>query len=417
MEHHPFQKNNPKRQKLIKPLPGADRIETEPSGELSEGMVDMADMGDLAETPVKTTMLKMSQHDIEHYIKNIDHLRQCLLTAMKLELSTIPPYLCGLYTIKEGSNVEAAALIRSVVVEEMLHMVLVANILNAITDPKTVKKGEKLFNVKDIIASYPTPLPGDIVPEMPEGEPPFMVHLLKFSREALNEFTTIERPSNPETPITNHFDSIGQFYQAIRYGLDRLNRKTPGGIFKGDPARQITPEHYYGSGGKIVKVVNYDTAVEAIEEIVGQGEGIDGTIATDQVMFGENIEYAHYFKFQEINYGRMYSANDTNFHMPIRSVPTGREFTVSWSSVYNMKANPKMEDYKHDPELLQKAIDFNKVYVTLLNNINDAVSGQPDLLIKGITVMYELKYKAIELLNIPLGNGECAGPTFEYIEV
>jgi hypothetical protein len=161
----------------------------------------------------------------------------------------------------------------------------------------------------------------------------------------------------------------------------------------------------------------YEDAEEAIGEIVGQGEGIDGTITTEQVMFGEGIEYAHYFKFQEINFGRMYSANDTNFKMPVKSVPTGAQFDVSWSSVYNMKVNPKMKDYEDDPALMEKAIDFNKTYVMLLNNINDAVSGEPELLIKGITVMYDLKYKALELLNMPLGNGECAGPTFEYVEL
>lgn len=404
MENNFFQKNNPNRQKLIKPL---DSIEEAP------------DTFALRSTGEKAAFqLKMSPKDVKNYIQTLDQLKASLLTALKLELSTIPPYLCGLYTIKDGSNVEAAALIRSVVVEEMLHMVLVANILNAITEPGSIKD-EKLFSVKDIIADYPTPLPGNIVPEMPEGEPPFKVQLLKFSKESINEFCTIERPSDPEAPINNRksFDGIGQFYQAIRYGLKRVNKNTPGGIFKGDPKRQITPEHYYGSGGKIIKVESYKDAEDAIAEIVGQGEGIDGTIVADHALFGENIEYAHYFKFQEISYGRMYSANDTNFQMPVRSIPTGKPFNVSWTSVYNMKANPKMKDYKNNPELLQKAIEFNKTYITLLNNINDAVSGNPDLLIKGITVMYDLKYKALELLNIPLGNGECAGPTFEYVEL
>ncbi|SEO69590.1 Ferritin-like [Flavobacterium sp. CF108] len=425
MENKLFQKNNPNRQKLIKPIADLDINE-----EVYSVATDNAFIADnefnidapaIAQKSTLKTSLKMSKRDVKNYIKDLKHLQDSLRTALKLELSTIPPYLCGLYTIKEGSNVEAAALIRSVVVEEMLHMVLVSNILNAITDPKTIKKGDKLFNVKDIIPNYPTPLPGGIVPEVPKGSPPFEVHLLKFSREALDEFSTIERPSDPKAPITKNFDSIGQFYEAIRYGLLRLNeeakKKTKNGIFIGDPSRQITAEHYYGSGGKITKVVNYEDAEEAIGEIVGQGEGIDGTIATEQVLFGEDIEYAHYFKFQEICFGRMYSANDTNFQMPVKSIPTGKPFTVSWSSVYNMKANPKMKDYEKNPELLEKAKDFNKVYVQLLNGINDAVSGEPELLIKGITVMYELKYKALELLNIPLENGECAGPTFEYVEV
>jgi hypothetical protein len=404
MENNYFQENNPKRQMLINPLPGTGeegkRVEESPrlAGERK---------------------LEMVQADVETYIKTLPQLQDMLRTAMQLELSTIPPYLCGLYTIKEGSNVQASTLIRSVVVEEMLHMILVANILNAITVPDPKDPGKKLFDVEQIIPKYPTPLPGNIVPAMPPGQPPFMVHLRKFSREALDEFCTIERPSDPDESLTdpNAFDGIGQFYQAIRFGLLHLNESTPGGIFKGDPARQVTPEHYYGSGGRIIKVESYADAEAAIAEIVGQGEGIDGTIATDHVMFGEGIEYAHYFKFQEINFGRLYSANDTNFQMPVKSIPTGAAFDVSWSSVYNMKADPVMKDYKDDPALFEKAVDFNKTYVTLLNNINDAVSGDPGLLIKGIAVMYDLKYKALELLNIPLGNGECAGPTFEYVKI
>ena len=403
MENNFFQHNNPKRQKLLKPL--EDIIEQELPKLKAKGAVDNL-----------TTELKMSKKDVKNYIQNLEQLKACLLTALQLELSTIPPYLCGLYTIKEGSNVEAAALIRSVAVEEMLHMILVANILNAITDPATIKKGEKLFNVKDIIPVYPTPLPGHIVPVK---DPSFKVQLLKFSTDALDEYITIESPSDPDDPFSNQktFDSIGQFYQAIRYGLARVNKNTPGGIFKGDPKRQVTPEHYYGSGGKIIKVENYEDAKQAIEEIVGQGEGVDGTIVAETPMFGQDIEYAHYFKFREILFGRMYSANDTNFQMPLQSIPTGKPFKVSFTSVYNMKANPKMNDYKNNPELLQKAIDFNKSYVTLLNNINDAVSGDPDLLVKGTTIMYELKYQALALLNIPIGNGECAGPTFEYVEL
>lgn len=416
-----FQKNNPKRQKLMKPLPG-EETPADPATPIGEATLAVhpslkSDDSMAKSTGTSAMKLKMSPYDVEHYIRDLAHLKETLLTALQLELSTIPPYLCGLYTIKDGSNVEAGALIRSVVVEEMLHMVLVSNLLNAITDPKTIKKGQKLFDVEKIIPKYPTPLPGNIVPKMPAGDPPFQVQLLKFSGDAIDEFITIERPGDPKAPINydKTFDSIGQFYEAIRFGIRRLNENTPGGIFTGDPARQVTPDHYYGSGGKIVKVVDYETASEAIAEIVGQGEGIDGTIVADEPLFGENIEYAHYFKFLEIRYGRMYSANDTNFQMPVKSVPTGRPFPVTWSSVYNMKPNPTMDDYKDMPELHRKAVEFNQTYVKLLTNINDAVSGQPDLLIQGIQVMYELKYQALELLNIPWRDGMCAGPTFQYV--
>lgn len=421
MANNLFQKNNPKRQRLLKPILLREEAEelqktgayTADGSSVMDNVytfdADAEDAGDGGMASVK-----MSENDVENYIQSLDELKACLHLALQLELSTIPPYLCGLYTIKDGSNTEAAALIRSIAVEEMLHMILVCNILNAITDSKDLKPGDKLFNVKEIIPDYPTPLPGGIIPT---GHPDFMVQLLKFSPEALAEFRTIERPADPKQPFsdTEHFDSIGQFYMAIRYGLLRLS-ETMGekNLFCGDPARQIGPEHYYGSGGKITRVTNLESAERAIEEIVGQGEGIDGTIKATEPIFGEDIEYAHYFKFQEIYYGRMYNANDTNFEMPVMSVPTGRPFPVSWSSVYNMKPNPKIEEYKPYPELYEKALSFNRTYVKLLDNINDAVSGDPSQLTKGIPIMYELKYQALELLNIPFRDGMCAGPTFEY---
>lgn len=415
MANNLFQKNNPKRQRLIKPI-GIGEEEAAEIQSLKAFVpdTDLALSDDVytidAVTDAARPMVKMAKVDVENYIQNVDQLKACLHTALQLELSTIPPYLCGLYTIKDGSNTEAAALIRSIAVEEMLHMILVANILNSITKPEP---GQKLFDVEKIIPNYPTPLPGNIVPV---DHPDFRVQLLKFSPEALDEFRTIERPSDPDKPFTkrDQFDSIGQFYHAIRCGLLRLTIQSGGKIFCGDPARQIGPEHYYGSGGKITKVTGYETAKLAIEEIVGQGEGIDGTIRATEPIFGEDIEYAHYFKFQEIYYGRMYNANDTNFQMPVMSIPTGRPFPVSWSSVYNMVPNPKIEHYKDDPQLYAKALNFNRTYTKLLNNINDAVSGDPSLLTQGIPIMYELKYQALELLHIPFRDGMCAGPTFEY---
>jgi hypothetical protein len=63
-----------------------------------------------------------------HRKELLDHLE----IALQLEHATIPPYLCALYSIKDGTNLLSAERIRSVAVEEMLHMVLVANLTNAI---------------------------------------------------------------------------------------------------------------------------------------------------------------------------------------------------------------------------------------------------------------------------------------------
>src|SRR6476646_7817954 len=85
-------------------------------------------------------------------IETIESLRAHLQIAIQLEHATIPAYLCGLYTIRDGTNTEAARVIRSVVMEEMLHIALAANVLNAIG-------GTPVLNRPEFVPRYPTRLP------------------------------------------------------------------------------------------------------------------------------------------------------------------------------------------------------------------------------------------------------------------
>ncbi len=62
---------------------------------------------------------------IEASTSKID-LYPYLQKAVELEHSTIPPYLTAYYSLKPGLNDEIAGLIRSVVIEEMLHMTISA---------------------------------------------------------------------------------------------------------------------------------------------------------------------------------------------------------------------------------------------------------------------------------------------------
>ena len=73
-------------------------------------------------------------------IENLDSLKLHLQFAIGLELTTIPLYLAAEYSIPKGANTAATRVIQSVVIEEMLHMCLAANVLNSIggapsTDP------------------------------------------------------------------------------------------------------------------------------------------------------------------------------------------------------------------------------------------------------------------------------------------
>lgn len=366
-----FQKNNPRRHKFIP--------EDKPSAQMLKGGA-MADV----KPPDPEELKKRLMYNLQQ--------------AVKLEHSTIPPYLCALYSIKDGTNEFAVNTIRSIVIEEMLHMVMAANILNAIG-------GKPVINGKDFIPEYPTKLP--MIDES------FIVNLEKFGKPAVDIFLQIEKSAEHPEHDGDDYHSIGEFYMAVRRDLITLDEITNGEIFKGERQPQVTNEQYYGSGGKLIAVYNLKNALEAIDEIVGQGEGIDNTIDDpDYEMFGEDIEYAHYFRFNEIYFETRYKPTDS-----IHNKPDGKPVDVDWDAVYNMQQNPKMSNYPKDSALWQKTYDFNKTYMALLNNIHDACNGQPDLLITGVGLMYDLKYKAIELMKTPVGvSGLMAGPSFEYVD-
>src|SRR4051812_519291 len=65
-------------------------------------------------------------------ITTVDSLRRHLQWAIEVEHGTLPPYLCALYSMKDGANDEAAEVVHSVFMEEMLHLTMAANILNAV---------------------------------------------------------------------------------------------------------------------------------------------------------------------------------------------------------------------------------------------------------------------------------------------
>jgi Mn-containing catalase len=54
-----------------------------------------------------------------------------LQNAVELEFATVPPYLAAMWSIRDGDE-PVTGLLQQIVHQEMLHMGLVANVLNAI---------------------------------------------------------------------------------------------------------------------------------------------------------------------------------------------------------------------------------------------------------------------------------------------
>src|SRR5437899_7691872 len=100
-----------------------------------------------------------------------------LQQAVELEHSTIPVYLYALYSLDAAKNGTVITIINSVVVEEMLHMTLACNILNALG-------GRPAIDRPGFIPTYPGPLPGGV-------ESDLIAHLARFSSAQLGNFMTI----------------------------------------------------------------------------------------------------------------------------------------------------------------------------------------------------------------------------------
>ena len=282
-------------------------------------------------------------------------------------------------------------MIRSVAMEEMLHMTLAANVLNAIG-------GEPCVNKAAFIPVYPTTLP--------HSDGAFLVGLEKFSPQAVETFLKIEHPAGADDPPqADHYHTIGQFYAAIEQGL--RNVCSGDKHFTRDASRQVTPEYFYGGGGNLVVVSDLKSALKALEEIVDQGEGHDHSLSEGDTPVLEDGEgYAHYYRFNEIHTGRYYHGDDTP-----ATGPRGRPFFVAWDAVYDMRPNPKISDYPPGSDLRRKSEDFSRAYTLLLDQLHDAFNGAPGVLVEAVATMYDLKYKAAALFNTPSPTGDTtAGP-------
>ena len=188
----------------------------------------------------------------------LEGLRSAMQAAIELEHATLPPYMYALYSIRAGTNVAASRILRSIVMQEMVHLTLCCNILNAIG-------GVPVLNKPNFIPPYPGPLPGGI-------DDGLQVPLAPLSLTLVHDaFMVIEEPEDPlEFPVVEAAmlilpapKTIGQFYARIKEQLQSLAQTQ--NIFTGDASRQLT------SGLPGVKGVNdLASAMAAIDLIVVQ---------------------------------------------------------------------------------------------------------------------------------------------------
>jgi hypothetical protein len=349
-------------------------------------------------------------------ITSIKLLHSYLHAALQLEHATLPPYLTALYSIRPGTNLDAVQILRVVAVEEMLHLTLAANLLNAVG-------GKPDLTRSDFLPRYPAFLPN--------GETDFKVDVQRFSVDAVNTFLEIERPRKAPSEgaqcrgdaaavaarcadadvgyyeIVGSYYSIGEFYDDILAGFEYLNGISPGELFTGDPSRQVTSEYYYAGGGKLHAVGDLASAREAIRLIAEQGEGHGLSI------YDREGELSHYYRFEQLLRGRYYhKAGD---HADEPGKPTGPALDVQWDAVYPIKKNARLEDYEPGSELRAAAVGFNEAYASFLGLLTEAYTGKPQLLLEAVHTMYRIRDRLDQLVRTPLpgGGGLHAAPTFD----
>jgi hypothetical protein len=317
--------------------------------------------------------------------------------AVRLEFSTIPPYLTAMLSLKPGQNRDIWWAIHDVVVDEMLHMLIGCNLLNALG-------ARPALDAADFVPRYPGALPLGIGSGL-------MVGLKPFSRELLeNVFMEIEEPEHPlrfrraagagEAP---EFATIGEFYRTLSDTLLAL----PDPVLPGDAARQVVAPNWY-SGERLFPIRTTADAARAIELIIEEGEG------TSDSPVDPDGDIAHYYRFAAIVRGRRLVRDDS---VPAGFSFTGEPYLFDVAGVWPLTPDQRAGDLDPKSEAWRRVQQFRVTFTRLLTALQRCVDGDPGHLDAAMGVMFELKLAGQALAATPVVSngvptGLNAGPVF-----
>jgi Ferritin-like len=313
-----------------------------------------------------------------------------LQSAVELEHATIPVYLYGLYSLDAAKNAAIANIIQSVVVEEMLHMTLASNVLNALG-------GSPVIDSPGFIPTFPGPLPGGV-------ESDLTVNLAPFSMNQLQTYLQIEKPEDPLDikllASQSGTITIGQFYTAISDAIAVLGDSA----FVDPPRNQVGPDLMRES----VVVVDVATAQQALGIIIEQGEG---STTSPEDGYGEP---AHYYRFMQIEKGALLVP------APGNTPPWaygGAAVTFDPTGVYAVPTNPALPP-GYAPGTVQAFANdnFNYTYTNLLQSLHALFNGDvgQDQMNRAIGLMMSLKGQAKAMMAGIPDPSVMTGPSFEY---
>ncbi|MFF3731038.1 ferritin-like protein [Streptomyces sp. NPDC002476] len=334
--------------------------------------------------------------------RDADWLKEATQQAILLELATLPPYLCGLWSIDDtGGDERVPDALRVVVFDEMSHLGLACNLLTTIG-------GTPRLADETVVPTYPGPLPGGVRPGL-------TVTLGGLTKASLEMYAQIEEPDDPvvNAGVAAH-TSIGAFYTAI---LDAFRAHPE--LIRG--FRQLTRNmEHHGSGNSVVPLTTLGAVESAIGVIKEQGEGTSASPENPHP--GERGELAHFYVFREIYHGRelvkvsddppRWAFEGPEIPMP-RTLPMGIVPRGGWP-----REGPAAAD-AGTTELLDT---FNHSYSAMLRLLEqawqqDVPAQAKELLNNAVSRMFTLQEPAQSLMRRPLpdGSGQTYGPEFRYV--
>jgi hypothetical protein len=334
-------------------------------------------------SPAKRNMIvRWLQHCTYMRLDSAADLTMALQRAAELEHATIPPYLCALYSIKPGYNVEIAELLRSVVMEEMLHLALVGNLLISLGSGPNI-------DTPGFTPIYPGPLPGGLVAGL-------TVHLRPFSIEYVRDtFMAIERGPVELERLRHHYVpghgevstpfTIAWFYDEIERSLTDLHKR--GEITFGHADRQVTN---WPSSGMLAPITSHSEACAALATIRRQGEGRSATRPGD----GDG-DIGHYFRFAEIVAGHRLTVDSDGYRFDGEPIP------FDPAGVHPMATDPDLAMLPSDSFAATLGAEFHDNYRGMLRAMHRAFNGEPDRFRAATSLMHALGLTGRHLMEVP----------------
>ena len=357
--------------------------------------------------------LKKEDEQAKHFEDCLQCLKDSLQLAVALEFSTIPPYLCALWSIKDELD-PAAVSIREVVQEEMLHMALACNMLTGIGGTPQISSSPP---------RYPTPLAGGLHPGLEVGLSGIDDNsLIAFMHiELPDELFDLDSKSEWDYPIPfrssdmdeNSKDkakgsegnarTIGKFYTELAKFFATVNPTL-------SRDNQITGPLAYSNIGDI------DGVNWAIELISHQGEGSTKSPFEDD----DKNDLAHFYRFEQV-----YMAAKLEWCPLSKTFYKGDALPRpdSWPMAPTPPGGYKDEHLKGlskaDKATVSYNLDsFDRVYSKLLDQLQSTwTGGGQRTLILAYETMFDLENYAKPLMQIPIPgkDGATFGPCFRYV--